>query len=162
VEALFFTASGDLKNGDGETYYYWDDGTIRNQPEQWADQSTASVISRDYKYETSYRNLDIDNVGKIPSFTVGLPVGLSAEIRFKNDVAVRLGALYHYTFSDYLDNITANSVGSRKGDKTTDKFLYTYAGIYYTLPMYSRHSTCGTERMNTSRVTGKKPKIKFK
>jgi hypothetical protein len=162
VEALFFTATGDLKNSTGETYYYWDDGSIRNIPETYSDQDNSSVIKRDNKFETNYRNLDIDNVGKVPQFTFGIPLGLSAEVKFNNGIAIRAGAVFHYTFSDYLDNITANSLGSRKGNSATDKFLFTYAGVYYTLPMYSRKSVCGTQKMNTSRINKKKPKIKFK
>ncbi len=161
VEALFFAATGDLKNTAGQKYYYWNDGSIRNLPETYTDQSNASIIKRDYKYETNYRNLDIDNVGKVPQFSFSVPLGLSAEFKFNNGIAIRAGAVYHYTFTDYLDNITAKSIGSRKGNSATDKFLFTNISVFYCLPMYSGRPICGTEKMNTH-ITRKKPRKKFK
>ena len=161
VEALFFSTTGDLKNSANETYYYWDDGSIRNLPETYESQDKATIIKRDNKYETNYRNLDIDNVGKVPQFGFAVPLGLSAEFKFNNGIAIRAGAVYHYTFTDYLDNITAKSIGSRKGNAATDKFLFTHISVCYSLPFYVGRPMCGTERMNTH-ITRKKPRKKFK
>lgn len=161
AEALFFSTAGDLKNSDNETYYYWNDGSIRNLSESFDSQDKATIIKRDYKYETNYRNLDIDNVGKVPQFGFGVPLGLSAEFKFNNGIAIRAGAVYHYTFTDYLDNITSNSIGNRKGNAATDKFLFTHISVCYSLPIWTGRAVCGTEKMNTH-ITRKKPKKKFK
>lgn len=147
AEAIFFTVTGDLKNNNGKTYYYWNDGTIRDLPQNYDNTSTAAIISRDNTFETSYRNLDIDNIGKPKQFALGIPLGLSAECRFKNGIAIRIGAVYHYTFSDYLDNITSKSIGVRKGKAGTDKFIYSSLGIFYSLPAY-RKKCCLTSRHN--------------
>jgi len=160
IEAVFFSVAGDLKNAAGETYYYWDDGSIRNMPETYFNHDEARIIQRDYKYETDYSHLDLDNVGKIPHISYGIPVGMSFDVKFKNGIFVRAGATYHYTFTDYLDNITVNSIGNRKGNSAPDSFIYTYAGIYYTIPIVGRQSDCGTKKMNTSRITRKKHKFK--
>lgn len=161
AEALFFAASGDLKNAAGETYYYWNDGSIRNLPETYTDQSNANIIKRDYKFETNYRNLDIDNIGKVPQFGFSVPLSISAEFKLNNGIAIRACAVYHYTFTDYLDNITSKSISSRKGNSAPDKFLYTNISVFYCLPMYAGKPICGTEKMNTH-ITRKKPRKKFK
>jgi hypothetical protein len=152
IECIFFNVSGDLMNKNGERYYYWTDGTIRNLPENYSNLSTAEVIKRDYHYESNYRNMDIDNAGKYSQFSFGFPLGLSAEIKIKN-IGIRAGATYHFTLTDYLDNITANSVGRRAGDKKNDKFLYAYLGLFYHLPLtsikQSYSSSCGYKKTDT-------------
>ena len=37
----------------------------------------------------------------------------------------------HFTFSDLLDGVTANSVGNRAGDSRNDKMLFTHIAISY-------------------------------
>ncbi len=135
LEGIFFSSSGDLKNSKGETYYYWDDGSIRNLPENLINQNSAAIIDRDYIYETNYCNLNLDNVSSYPKSAIGIPLGLSAEANLNNGFTLRAGAVFHYTFTDYIDNITVNSVGSRKGNAATDKFLFSYIGIIYNLPV---------------------------
>ena len=135
AEMIFFNASGDLKNTIGETYYYWADGTVRNLPDIPSNQSSASVIKPDLKYEADYRNLNFDNVSPYPRTTLAIPAGLFIDANLNRGFDLRVGATYHYTFTDYLDNITANSIGSRKGNAATDKFLFSYVGIIYNLPV---------------------------
>jgi len=135
AEMVFFTPSGDLKNTKGETYYYWDDGTVRNLPEIPANQNTASIIKPDLIYEADYRNLNFDNVSKYPRSAFAIPLGLSLEGNLNNGFYLRIGTVYHYTFTDYLDNITVNSLGNRKGNAAPDKFLFSYIGIIYNLPV---------------------------
>jgi len=135
AEMIFFTPTGDLKNAKGETYYYWDDRTVRNLPEIPSNLNTASIIKPDLHYEADYRNLNLDNVSNYPRSAFAIPLGLAIEGNLNGGFYVRAGATYHYTFTDYLDNITANSVGSRKGNAATDKFLFSYIGIIYNLPV---------------------------
>jgi hypothetical protein len=136
VEGIFFSTKGDLENAKDEVYHYWSDGSIRDLPENTPNQGSAQIISRDYIYETHYRNLDIDNAGKVKQLALGIPLGLSAEVRISKNVYLRAGLVLHYTFTDYLDNITENSVGSRKGNPGNDKFLFTDAAVFYRLPLH--------------------------
>jgi hypothetical protein len=152
VEGIFFSTSGDLKNSKGEKYYYWADGTIRNQPENSYNSASAEEIKRDYAYETDYRNLDMDNVGRYPRHTFGLPLGMAFEASLNMGLAFRVGASWHVTWTDYLDNITANSAGLRKGDSRNDKFLFVYAGVFYKLPVLKArpayNKSCGYKQTN--------------
>jgi len=164
TEMVFFTPTGNLKNTKGETYYYWDDGTVRNLPEIPANQATASVLTPDSHYETDYRNLNLDNVSNYPRSALAIPLGLALEGNLNRGFYLRAGATYHYTFTDYLDNITVNSVGSRKGNAVTDKFLFLYAGIVYNLPVAkaSRPSTndCIHEKNQIDHKKAAKAKLK--
>jgi len=163
MEGIFFSPSGDLKNSKGETYYYWDDGSIRNLPENLINQNSAAIIDRDYIYETNYRNLNLDNVSIYPKSAIGIPFGLSAEANLNNGFTLRAGAVFHYTFTDYIDNITVNSVGSRKGNAATDKFLFTYIGVFYNLPVPTKkHApiiSCGFLKSKTKHKKPTTPKF---
>jgi hypothetical protein len=163
IEEIFFSPSGDIKNSKGGTYYYWNDGSIRNLPENLANQNSAAIIKRDYIYETNYRNLNLDNVSSYPQSTIGIPLGLSAEANLNNGFTLRAGAIFHYTFTDYIDNITVNSVGSRKGNAATDKFLFSYIGVFYNLPVPTKKHTpitsCGFLKSKTNHNNPKTPKF---
>ena len=137
AEMVFFNPAGDLKSALGKTYYYWDDGTVRDMSEIPANQGLASIIKPDLKYEADYRNLNIDNVSKYPRAAFSIPVGLWVDANLNRGFDLRVGTLFHYTFTDYLDNITVNSVGSRKGNAAPDQFLYTFVGLIYNLPVAS-------------------------
>lgn len=138
IEWVFFNAKGDLKNSESLTYYYWNDNTIHALPENAENASSALIIERDFKYETNYRNLDIDNLGKTNKSAAAIPLCLSVELKFENGIAIRTGATYHYVLTDYLDNISYNSLGNRQGKKGNDSFIFYKASVFYTLPMYFR------------------------
>src|SRR5207247_2220097 len=42
----------DLKYSGDSSYYYWNDGSIRNLPQKPANEFSAKHVNRDYKYET--------------------------------------------------------------------------------------------------------------
>ena len=52
IENINFSSKGDLEDADGQAYYYWSDGTIREAPESMAG---AATLYRDYDYETDLR-----------------------------------------------------------------------------------------------------------
>jgi len=142
VGRMFFNPAGDLKNGTGQTYYYWSDGTVRDLPMNSPNSAQAVTIKRDYHYETDYRKLNMDNAGNYPRSSFDFPVGLSFGIKLNEAWSARVGGLYHFTRTDFLDNITLNSLGSRKGNKAMDKFLFIYAGLFYNIPIAQKeHST---------------------
>jgi hypothetical protein len=142
IGCLFFNPSSDLKNGAGQTYYYWTDATTRDIPMNSPNSAQAVVIDRDYHYETDDRKLNQDNVGSYPRSTTVFPVGLSFETRLHEAWRLRIGGLYHFTRTDFLDNISSLSLGSRKGNTAKDKFLFVYAGLVYNIPVAQKlHTT---------------------
>lgn len=58
---MYFTPKGDLVDGNGDRYYYWNDRTIRNLAPNDPNAANAKVIERDYVYETDLASLDTED-----------------------------------------------------------------------------------------------------
>ena len=134
VESFEFNSKADMYDANGIKYNYWSDGTIRNHPEtEGFNELNSVILQRDYKYETDLRDQNIDGLGKYPQIAFAFPIDLGFEFNFTNRFSMRMGATYHYTFNNNVDNITEKGEGSRKGDKKGDKFLVTYVTLHYDL-----------------------------
>ncbi len=131
VESVEFLSKTDLKDKNGNTYYYWSDGSIRNMDENDPNASNAVEIYRDYTYESDLREENLDGFGKYQERTMAIPIDIGANLHLSERVKVRLGASMHYTFSDLIDNVSDKSVGNRKGDSKNDRFLFTHFALTY-------------------------------
>lgn len=107
VSFLSFSPYTDRKDANGNPYYYWTDGTIRNQPENSSDILTAKVINRDYTYETS-----LDS-GKYTKHTFSIPVGAGIKLRVTDNFFVNLQTTYYLTFSPNIDNYSLTGKNNR-------------------------------------------------
>ncbi len=56
LDLLFYNLSRDLLDNQGQPYYYWSDGTIRNQPQSYNNLFSAMKVSRDYAFQTNEGN----------------------------------------------------------------------------------------------------------
>lgn len=108
----------DLQDGDGNVYYYWDDGLIRNVDQSSPATDDIKIIERDYKYET--------RLNEFPITAVAIPIGAGIDFNASRKFAVRLGAHYYFTTSDKIDNY-ANTGGLLQNDG----FFYTSMSVYY-------------------------------
>lgn len=135
LEVLFFNPHSDMTTAYGIPYHYWKDGTIRDMPEAPENIGVAQIIQRDYLYETVLRDADLDGLGSFPKLTPSIPVGAGIDINLNNTFSLTLGASYHFTFTDYLDNITHKSGLTDPtraiGNKSKDAFLLIQAGITF-------------------------------
>lgn len=131
IETMNFNSKTDLKDANGNLYYYWSDGTIRNVEESPQNEMNSVVLKRDYTYETDLRELDLDGLGKYNLSTLGIPIGFGFDLYLNKRVSLRVGATYHMMFKDLIDNVSSAGEGLRKGDSKNDKFLYTYVGIKF-------------------------------
>ncbi len=132
-ESFEFLSKTDLYDENGNRYYYWDDGSIRDLPENGENAQQAEVINRDYTYETDLRELNLDGFGKYPEHSWAFPVGIGADLKLSDRVNMRFRTQMHFTLTDYVDNVTDESVGDRAGDAANDKFLYTSVSLRYDL-----------------------------
>jgi hypothetical protein len=132
IESFEFLSKTDLKDSKGNYYNYWSDGSIRNLPENSPIALEAVIISRDYVYETDLRNLNLDGFGKYQERSWAIPIGFGANMHLTKSWNFRIGSELHIAFTDYVDNISDKSIGTRQGNKSNDKFLFTSAGINYT------------------------------
>lgn len=116
VETIQFSPKGDLYNKNGDLYLYDREGTIKDYSEH--------LISRDYKYETDLRDLDLYGNGKYSLMSFAIPIDIGANITVSDRVTLRLGNTYHYSFTDFIDNVKKGS-----GLFKNDAFLYSYVSL---------------------------------
>lgn len=110
---------GDLMDGDGNTYHYWDDGLIRNVSQAQPETPDISIIERDYVYET--------RLNQSPVTALAIPIGVGLDFNASRKVAVRLGATYTFTNTDLIDNV----VSGDNGFLSNDGFLTTHLSFIY-------------------------------
>jgi hypothetical protein len=117
VSYMYYNPYADLKDAQGYPYYYWTDGTIRNEPQNSADLLTAKIVNRDYVYETP-----LDS-GKYNKYTFCVPVGLGLKFRVSENFFMNVQATYYFTFSPNIDNYKLSG--------KDNKFLYSFFTLEY-------------------------------
>lgn len=133
IESFEFLSKTDLFDKYGNRYYYWSDGRIYNVDENDVNASSAIKLNRDYKYESDVRELNTDGFGKYPERSWAIPVGAGFMFKINDYWDFKLGATMHFTFTDYIDGVTKNSVGNRAGTPANDKFMMTSFSLHYNL-----------------------------
>jgi hypothetical protein len=133
VESFEFLSKTDAYDQNGNKYYYWTDGTIRNIDQSAPNAANAVLLKRDYTYESDIREMNKDGFGKYAERSFAIPLGLGARFKINDYFYFKLGTTMHFTFTDYIDGITFMSKGSRQGDNKNDKFMMTSCSIHYNL-----------------------------
>lgn len=115
---LQFDPHTDALDANGNPYYIWKDGSLRDLPESDTTLGLAKFSKRDYKYETQLT----DSLVNYQRNTITIPIRFGFKYKFSDALHARISAAYVITMTDYLDNIA-------EGGK--DKFLYTSLGLQY-------------------------------
>jgi len=116
----FKTSSSSEMDDEGKTYYYWNDGRIRDLPESEVNKDIAQRIDRDYSYETQL----FDSLKNYARSTFAVPISLGLKLKLWRNMEARLASTYYLTASDYIDNLGFG--------KNKDKFIYTSISFQYT------------------------------
>lgn len=119
-----FNSKTDLLSVDGESYNYWDDGTIRNLPQSPANREVADRIQRDYNFETDLREYRRDELGYYNNYSMAVPVTAGVGLNITRAWDVRFMATYYFTFTNYIDGVTEDLQGPGTGNASNDNFLY--------------------------------------
>jgi hypothetical protein len=109
-EPFMFSAKGDLIRGT-DTYHYWSDGTIRDVPESAGNDYPNTVLMRDWIFETDLRDADLYGLGKYSQFNFAIPFEGGVDFHVSPRIKFRLGASFHMTFTDLIDNISRDGQG---------------------------------------------------
>ena len=125
LESVEFLSKTDLYDANGNRYYYWGDGTIRDVDEFAPNAIDAVMLQRDYTYESDIRELDMDGFGKYNERSWAVPVSIGARLRMGCGWDLKVGTTMHFTFTDLVDGVTDESIEQRAGDGRNDRFLYT-------------------------------------
>lgn len=131
AESFEFLSKTDLSDAKGRYYYYWDNGAIKDRPQNSPDAANAIDLQRDYVYETDIRERNADGFGKYPERSLAIPVGAGVKMHLSDRVNFKLGATMHFTFTDYVDGITGSSTDNRTGNSKNDRFLMTSGSLSY-------------------------------
>jgi hypothetical protein len=137
-ESLEFLSKTDLLDAQGRRYHYWSDGSIRDLPEDAPNAASAVMLHRDYTYESDVRESNLDGFGKYQEQTWAIPVGVGVKMLLGHGFDARVGATMHFTRTDFIDGISAASLGDRKGDSPNDRFLFTSFSVGYAINMEPR------------------------
>lgn len=127
---MSFEPFADLKDPSGNTYNYWSDGSIRDKGESETSAYSAVIIKRDYLSETKLRESQLDGV-KYPLTSVTFPVTVGTIFNLSSSLGLNLGVSYYFTGTDWLDNISSEGTGQRRGNAPKDHFLYSFVGLNY-------------------------------
>jgi len=127
-----FLSKTDLKDKNGNTYYYWTDGTIRNIAQNAPNAANAVLLTRDYTYESDVRNTTLQQLGKYPEYSFAIPVGIGFAFRINNFITFKMSNTMYFTFTDKIDGVIQNNSGRflSKFDKN-DNFMMTSCGLSY-------------------------------
>ncbi len=94
---MMFTSYSDITNGLGDTIHYWSDGSIKDLDENSSNSGAATVIDRDYTYETQLKTNGT-------SGALVLPIGGGLNFHFGRNWTVSIGANYNMCFTQWIDN----------------------------------------------------------
>jgi hypothetical protein len=116
VGMFYSNAKADLFRGDiniENRYFYWSDGTIRDQAEQ---SGVGNIIEKDGKYETTLRDWftegqgSQDDVAKnkdmYSPWQIGIPIGFGFRYGLNKAISLSLEFGYYKFLTDYLDDVS--------------------------------------------------------
>ncbi len=146
IENILFTPKGDLFDDEGNFYFYWSDGTLRDIPQEDFDAVPSVILQRDYRFESDLRDRerDIHGLGGYSKNAFAIPLDLGLNFNVSERVKLKLGTSLHYTFTDYMDNVSSKGT-SVKGKKGNDLFAFNYFSIQ--LDLFSEPKTMIVEKL---------------
>ena len=100
-----FNNSADLYRQNGDRYYYWDDFTIRDMPQD--ETNTGNIIQQDGNFETDLEPLRTEGVDYENHF-LHLSVGAGLKFRLWSRVSLNIESIFRFTNTDYLDDVSRN------------------------------------------------------
>lgn len=128
LENVQFNSKTDLYDAKGQRYHYWSDGSIHNMAEMsvyTTDVYNQTLIKRDYNYETDLRGKE-----NYSQSTLAIPIDVGIDFKISERINLRVGHSWHFTFSDNIDNVSAQK---GNGDKKNDMFTFSYFSLHFDL-----------------------------
>lgn len=130
ITGFEFLTKTDLKDRNGNTYYYWSDGSIKNMPENAPGAQNAINLQRDYVYETDVRVNNEKINGKYDERSWAMPVGAGAVMQVTDRIDLKLNFQLFFTATNHIDGITPETTS---GKIRKNKFAYTSFSLQYDL-----------------------------
>jgi hypothetical protein len=115
---LSYVTKSDLYDANGVQYNYWTDGSIRSLPQSSPNAENATLLNRDYVYETE--------VGS--GNTITIPINLGFKFQVTPNIFLRLETTFNFTMTNQIDYV---QVGQFVGNHANDNFLYSAITLNY-------------------------------
>ena len=132
ISTFEFNPKSDLHDAEGNKYHYWNDRTLRRGPYTIAKDNASDILTRDGVYETDLRNTN-DGVNKYELRSFSMPIGAGALLNLTDAFTLRMGAEFHFTLTDNIDNIDSKTTTYSKSKKGNDYLLYSSLALAYNL-----------------------------
>ena len=100
----FFKNLADITDRWDEEYHYWDDGTIRNKDQNSPDAWWATVIRRDYTYET-----DVSSLNNFKSNGLAYYVEGGFGLKVTPNLTANFTYQHNFLYNDYLDGVSTDN-----------------------------------------------------
>jgi len=120
---MTFSSYSDIIRGT-DTLHYWSDGSIRDLDENASNSGAATVIKRDYDYETKLKTNGV-------SSALVIPVGGGLNFHFGRKWTTSIGANYNMCMTEWIDNT----------GKKSNAYLAANVGIQYEFKKGSNKSS---------------------
>ncbi len=149
ISTFEFNPKGDLYDAGGNKYHFWDDGTIRQGVfvDSEAKSNANTVLVRDGVYETDLRETN-DRTERYALRSFSVPVGAGVLLKLTESFTMRMGAEFHYTLTDNIDNINSENTTYTTSKKGHDYLLYSSVGLAYNLHYFSKNVPDGSDFKN--------------
>lgn len=119
VGFITFDSKTDILNKDGLKYYYWKDGTIRDQEYKKENVQFNNILVRDYVYETG-----VDPNNSYSHNSLIIPIGLGVKFKLMHKIDANISTTYYFTTTDNIDGVA---------EAGFDKFLYANISFQYNI-----------------------------
>lgn len=129
VSGFEFLSKTDLYDANGNKYYYWSDGSIKNMDEFANGSQYAVDVRRDYVYETDVRESNVGLFGKYPERSFATTYGAGFIMKCTERVDIKFNFQMYLTATDYIDGLTKQNGGNHH----KDKFSYSSVSLQYDL-----------------------------
>jgi len=126
---MAFTTYGCLKADNGDKYFYWPDGTIRDQAFNFQDPQNGNILQFNYKFTTK-----LDTLNRYTHNTLIIPLSFGLKFKFSDRLEANVSTTYYFTKTDAIDNVSYHGIDKFPFfSKYTDNYLYTCVTLQYNL-----------------------------
>ncbi|MEI6816564.1 MAG: hypothetical protein WCL14_08130 [Bacteroidota bacterium] len=143
---LTFKSSSDMIAANGENYYYWNDGSVRNIRQLDTIGPAGVPLPMDHKYETDLHSLALSTENLNYSQTsFAIPIGIGVAFKLVPELSVDLKATYYLTMTHYIDYVA----GTGMSGLSNDAYLYTNVSLHYNFGLTTTGTAPGKQATTT-------------
>ncbi|MBK7483349.1 MAG: OmpA family protein [Flavobacteriales bacterium] len=143
-----YSTQVDQYDANGQRYNYWNDGTVRDLPQNDPNAAMATITGQDGTFETDVTELNTFDGKKSNNTFVFIPAQVGLKVRLSQRFSVDIAYGLSWTFTDQLDDLSGpyrtnarselaylsnptGAIGERGDASTNDRYQHVSIGIGY-------------------------------